>query len=72
MRTFNEEIIKYAKENGKDPSTYLKEQSITLSIAEWIELNRVINTGLLNMNREELKKHYEEYRDLFDKLEKQF
>ena len=61
MRTFNEEIIKYAKENGKDPSPYLKEHSITLSIAEWIELNR-----------EELKKHYEEYRDLFDKLEKQF
>lgn len=33
MRTFNEEIIKYAKENGKDPSPYLKEHSITLSIA---------------------------------------
>lgn len=72
MRTFNEEIIIYAKENSEDPSPYLKEHSITLSIAEWIELNRVINTGLLNMNREELKKHYEEYRDLFDKLEKQF
>lgn len=36
MRTFNEEIIKYAKENSEDPSPYLKEHSITLSIAEWI------------------------------------
>ena len=72
MHSFNEEMIIYAKENGEDHSPYLKEHSITLSIAEWIELNRVINTGLLNMNREELKKHYEEYRDLFDKLEKQF
>jgi hypothetical protein len=70
--SFNDKFLKYAEKCGFDPSPYLKEHSITLSIAEWIELNRVINTGLLNMNREELKKHYEEYRDLFDKLEKQF
>ena len=27
---------------------------------------------ILKLIHEELKKHYEEYRDLFDKLEKQF
>lgn len=70
--SFNDKFIEYAEECGFNPSLGNEKISVTLTGAEWNALSVIIEIGLLNMTSERREKYDDDYRELFDKLNKQF